>query len=226
MKKKSFAIIGNPITHSLSPVLHNYWFNKYNINASYAQLNIDTKGLENVVKNIRNYKNTDLLCMVVNFIDILAHSRSESGVLKEVLTDEASYRDIISSWITNSWFREILNEIRTWDREVVLTSDHGSIMVKRPVQLKAYKDVSSGVRYKSGKNLKVKDKDALRLINPKDYMLPTSDLNENYLIALDSNYFVFPNNYNQFVKKYHNTFQHGGVSMSELIVPVASLIPK
>ena len=177
--------------------------------------------------NIKNYKNLDLLCIVVNFIDILAHSRSESsGVLKEVLTDEASYRDIISSWISNSWFREVLNEIKTWGRKIVLTSDHGSTMVRKPVQLKAYKDVSSGVRYKSGKNLKVKDKYAIRIPDPRDFKLPSFDLNENYLIALDSNYFVYPNNYNQFVKKYDNTFQHGGISMDELIVPVASLQPK
>ena len=99
-------------------------------------------------------------------------------------------------------------------------------MVKKPVQLKAYKDVSSGVRYKSGKNINVKDKDALRIITPEEYMLPSFELNENYLIAVDSNYFVFPNNYNQFVNRYNNTFQHGGISMSELIVPVATLSPK
>ena len=179
-----------------------------------------------LINNIKNYKNLDLLCIVVNFIDILAHSRSESGVLKEVLTDEASYRDIISSWITNSWFREILNEIRTWDRKIVLTSDHGSTMIKKPVQVKAYKEVSSGIRYKFGKNLKVKDKYALRITNPEDFKLPRFELNEDYLIAFDSNYFVFPNNYNQFVNRYDNTFQHGGISMNELIVPVASLEPK
>tara|TARA_B100000131_G_scaffold178020_1_gene171751 strand:+ start:9 stop:677 length:669 start_codon:yes stop_codon:yes gene_type:complete len=176
--------------------------------------------------NIKNYKNIDLLCIVVNFVDILAHSRSESNVLKEVLTDEASYRDIISSWVSNSWFREVLNEIRTWNREIILTSDHGSTMIKKPVQLKAYKDVSSGVRYKTGRNLKVKDKYALRISNPKDFKIPSFELNENYLIALDKNYFVFPNNYNQFVNKYDNTFQHGGISMDELIVPLASLQPK
>ena len=179
-----------------------------------------------LVKNIKNYKNVDLLCIVVNFIDILAHSRSESGVLKEVLTDESSYRDIISSWISNSWFREIMNEIKNWNRKIILTSDHGSTMVKKPVLLKAYKEVSSGVRYKIGKNLKVKDKDALRIKSPQDFMLPQIEHNENYLIAYDNNYFVFPNNYNLFVNRYNNTFQHGGISMSELIVPVSSLEPK
>lgn len=179
-----------------------------------------------LTKNINNFKNIDLLCIVVNFIDILAHSRSESGVLKEVLTDEASYRDIIYSWIENSWFREVLNEIKKWQRKIVITSDHGSIMAKKPIRLKAYKDVSPGVRYKVGKNIKVKDKYALRMENPENYMLPIIENNEDYLIACDNNYFVFPNNYNQFVKRYNNTFQHGGISMNELIVPVATLNPK
>ena len=196
-----------------------------NISSGYLKVSSYDYG-KTLPSNIKNYKNIDLLCIVVNFIDILAHSRSESGVLKEVLTDEASYRDIISSWISNSWFREVLNEIRTWGRKIIVTSDHGSTMVRKPVQLKAYKDVSSGVRYKSGKNLKVKEKHALRVSDPKDFKLPSFQLNENYLIALDNNYFVFPNNYNQFVRKYDNTFQHGGISMDELIVPVASLQPK
>ena len=181
---------------------------------------------KSIVNNIGDYKNIDLLCMVVNFIDILAHSRSESNVLKEVLTDEASYRDIIDSWISNSWFREVLNEMRKWDREIIVTSDHGSVMVNKPVQIKAYKEVSSGVRYKTGKNLKVKDKYALRITDIEEYKLPQFDTNQNYLIAYDKNYFVFPNNYNQFVKRYNNTFQHGGISMNELIVPLASLKPK
>ena len=177
-------------------------------------------------KNIKNFKNTDLLCVVVNFIDILAHSRSESGVLKEVLTDEASYRDIIHSWIENSWFRDVLNEIKKWGRKIVITSDHGSILAKKPIRLKAYKDISSGVRYKIGRNLKVEDKYALRIENPKEYKLPIIDPNEDYLIACGNNYFVFPNNYNQYVKRFNNTFQHGGISMNELIVPVATLNPK
>ena len=181
---------------------------------------------KSIVNNINDYKNVDLLCMVVNFIDILAHSRSESNVLKEVLTDEASYRDIINSWISNSWFREVLNEMKKWDRKIIVTSDHGSIMVDKPVQIKAYKEVSSGVRYKTGKNLKVNDKYAMRITDIEKYRLPQSHINQNYLIAYDKNYFVFPNNYNQFVKRYNNTFQHGGISMNELIVPIASLEPK
>jgi len=196
-----------------------------NISNNYIKISSYEYG-KSLSKNIKNFKNIDLLCMVVNFIDILAHSRSESGVLKEVLTDEASYRDIIYSWIENSWFRDVLNEIKKWNRKIIITSDHGSIMAKKPIGLKAYKNVSSGVRYKTGKNIKVKDKYALRIENPLEYKLPSFEMNENYLIACDNNYFVFPNNYNQYVKKYNNTFQHGGISMNELIVPVATLNPK
>ena len=99
-------------------------------------------------------------------------------------------------------------------------------MVRKPVHLKAYKNVSSGIRYKFGKNINVKEKYALRITNMEQYKLPCSEINENGLIALDNNYFVFPNNYNQFVKKFNNTFQHGGISLNELIVPIASLNPK
>ena len=202
--------------------------NRYGLDAisnNYIKISSYEYG-KSLSKNIKNFKNIDLLCMVVNFIDILAHSRSESGVLKEVLTDEASYRDIIHSWIENSWFRDVLNEVRKWNRKVIVTSDHGSIMAKKPIRLKAYKNVSSGVRYKVGKNIKVKDKYALRIEDPTEYKLPSFEMNENYLIACDNNYFVFPNNYNQYVKRYNNTFQHGGVSMNELIVPIATLDPK
>ena len=207
----------------LKEQLHN--FNLDHVSSSYIKVSSYEYG-KSLVRNIKNFKNIDLLCIVVNFIDILAHSRTESGILKEVLTDEASYRDIIYSWIENSWFRDVLNEIKKWQRKVIVTSDHGSIMAKKPIRLKAYKDVSSGVRYKVGKSLIVKDKYALRIEDPNKFKLPTFEMNENYLIACDNNYFVFPNNYNEYVKKYNNTFQHGGISMNELIVPVATLNPK
>ena len=214
----------NKFEHELlKEQLHKY--NLDHISNNYVKISSYEYG-KSFAKNIKNFKNTDLLCIVVNFIDILAHSRSESGILREVLTDEASYRDIIYSWIENSWFRDVLNEIRKWNRKVIVTSDHGSIMAKKPVRLKAYKDVSSGVRYKVGKSIKVKDKYALRIEDPNQFKLPAFQMNENYLIAFDNNYFVFPNNYNEYVKKYNNTFQHGGISMNELIVPVATLNPK
>lgn len=199
--------------------------NLNNISTAYVKVSSYEFG-KSLAKSINDYKNVDLLCVVVNFIDILAHSRSESGVLKEVLTDEASYRDIICSWISNSWFREVINEIGAWDRNIVVTSDHGSTMVKKPIQLKAYKDVSSGVRYKFGKNLKVNKKYALRITDLPKYRLPSIEKHDNCLIALDKNYFVFPNNYSQYTRKFDNTFQHGGMSMNELIVPVASMRSK
>ncbi len=117
-------------------------------------------------------------------------------------------------------------EFKSWNRKIIITSDHGSTFVEKPIKIKAYKSASPGVRYKNGKNLNTKEKSALRIANPEDYRLPSTELNENYIIAKDDYYFVYPNNYSSYVKKLNGSFQHGGISLFELIVPLATLVPK
>jgi len=181
------------------------------------------KKLEN---KISDYKNVDLISVVVNFVDMLGHSRSDSDVIKEMVQDESAYREAIGSWFEKSWLNEILQKIKLWGHTVIITSDHGTIRVKKPVIVKADKNASTGIRYKFGRNLKTKKNLSFNLSNPKEYLLPTEDISTNYIIACDQNFYVYPNDYRYFVNKFEDTFQHGGISLDEMVVPIAVLSGK
>lgn len=175
---------------------------------------------------INDYRNIDVLSIVINFVDMLGHSRSESDVLKELVPDESAYRNAVCSWFENAWLFNVLKQVSTWGQKVVITSDHGTIRVNKPARVKADKDASSGVRYKYGRNLYTDNRSAFMIETPSDFKLPADDLTTNYLIAKGHNFFVYPNEYRKFVNKFHNSFQHGGISMDEMIVPIATLTGK
>jgi hypothetical protein len=178
------------------------------------------KKLEN---KISDYKNADVISIVVNFVDMLGHSRSDSDVLKEMVQNESAYREAIGSWFEKSWLNNILNKIKSWDHTIILTSDHGTIRVKKPTKVKADKFASTGIRYKFGRNLKTDSKSSFVISNPGNYFLPVKDLSTNYIIASEQYFYVYPNDYRYYVNKFEDTFQHGGVSLDEMIVPVAIL---
>jgi hypothetical protein len=170
------------------------------------------------------YQQTDLLALVVNFVDMLAHHRSESDVIKEMLPDEAGYRATICSWVEQSWMGDLLGLISGWeDTVLVLTSDHGSILVDRPLRILGDRSTSSGVRYKYGRNLNSPEKGGLNIKKPGEYHLPADDVSTNYIIARDRNFFVFPTDYHRFVRRFEGSFQHGGISMEEMLLPVATM---
>jgi len=176
-----------------------------------------------IISNIDDYKNFDLFSIVINFIDILGHSRSESNILKEIITDKVSYRSAVINWFENAWLLEMLKEISWWGHKVVITSDHGMIQVKKPVLIKGDKTTSSGIRAKYGKNLNLSNKKALVIKKPSEYNLPDFNGLTNYIIARDRNFFVYPNDSNSFISNFQNSFQHGGISLDEMIVPLAIL---
>jgi hypothetical protein len=176
--------------------------------------------------HINEYKNTNLLALVVNFVDMLGHSRSESNVLKEMIPDESAYRKVVCSWMEQSWLKDVFEQISEWDKTVILTSDHGSIRVKKPVQVKGDRETSDGIRYKYGKNLHVSSKVAMKIDSPSNFRLPVIDGATDYILSKDEYYFLYPNNYNRFARRYENSFQHGGISMDEMIVPVGILTGK
>ena len=176
-----------------------------------------------ITSNINNYKHYDLFSIVVNFIDILGHSRSESEILKEIITDRISYRTAVLNWFENAWLLDMLKEISWWGHKVVITSDHGMLQVKKPILIKADKTTSPGIRAKYGRNLNLSNKKALVIKNPDEYNLPNFDGLTNYIIARDSNFFVYPNEANSFISSFQNSFQHGGISLDEMIVPLAIL---
>jgi len=182
---------------------------------------------QRLLARLPEYGGIQLFALVVNFVDLLAHHRAESDVIKEILPDEQGYRATICSWLEKSWLRDLLDAVGQWENTtVVLTSDHGSIRVDKPVRVLGDRETSSGVRYKHGRNLNSPAKGGLTIKHPKEYHLPTEEVNTNYIIARDRNFFVFPTDYHRFVNRFTDSFQHGGISLEEMIVPVATLRPR
>ena len=170
--------------------------------------------------------NHDLLAIVINFIDLLAHKRSESDIIKEMVPDETGYRQAVRNWFENSWFFESLIKLSESDFKVIITSDHGSVRVQKGIMVAADKTASSGVRYKYGRNLNSKDKNALVIKDPSLYRLPDIGPQSSYLIAKGDVYFLYPTQLHQYQSIYRDSFQHGGISMEEMLIPVATLIGK
>ena len=172
---------------------------------------------------LNDYKNIDILSIVVNFVDILGHSRSESQILKELIPNESAYRLAVHNWFNNSWLKDCLIELSNWDADIIITSDHGNTMVSKAVKVKADSSASSGIRYKYGRNLNFSDKDVLKIKNPEDYGLPSFDVNTEYIISGDNKYFVYSNQFHKYSNLLKNSFQHGGISLDEVLVPLIHL---
>lgn len=181
---------------------------------------------ERFLNQVSNYYHMDLLAIVVNFVDMLAHKRSESEVLKEMVPNESGYRYAVKTWFENSWLYTLLRQLSDSDMTIVLTSDHGSISVNRGVMVGADRETSSGVRYKYGRNLNSTDKNAIIIKDPKKYALPEFGPQTNYLLAKDDVYFLYPTQYHQYQNLYKGSFQHGGISMEEMLVPLVVMKAK
>jgi hypothetical protein len=152
---------------------------------------------------------------------MLAHKRSESEVLKEMVPDESGYRLAIKTWFENSWLFMVLKKLSTSGFHVVLTSDHGSIKVHQGVVVGADRETSTGIRYKYGRNLNCTDRNALVLKKPSEFRLPELVPQTTYLIAKNDTYFLYPTQFRKYQNLYRGSFQHGGISMEEMLVPVA-----
>jgi CheY-like chemotaxis protein len=181
---------------------------------------------DNLAKKISSYKETPLLSIVYNFLDLLAHGRSESEILQEIAPDEAAFRSLMRSWFLHSSLFEVLKYLSTQDCMVIITSDHGSVLGTRGTIAHGKRDTSTNLRYKYGDNLNCNPKDAILIKNPKDYKLPVYGVATTYIIAKEDFYFVYPTHYNEYERQYRNSFQHGGISLEEMILPVAVLKPK
>jgi len=178
-----------------------------------------------IENRISDYLGINVLSFVVNFVDILAHRRSESTVLMELVPDEAGFRKAVKSWFEDSWLYRILIQLSNHGYTVFLTSDHGSLRVKKSVVVKADKESSSGIRYKYGRNLNCNNKRVLNVRKPEEYRLPSLEHQFNYLIAKNDAFLLYPNQYNKFDAKLKGSFQHGGISLEEMLVPLAKMTP-
>lgn len=181
---------------------------------------------ENLAKKISTYRNTPLFSIVYNFLDFLAHGRSESEILQEITPDESAFRSLMKSWFLHSSLFEILKYLSTQDCVVVLTTDHGSILGIKGTVAYGKKDTSTNLRYKYGDNLDCNPKEALFIKDPKEYKLPLYSMGTTYIIAKEDFYFVYPTKFSQYQREYRNSFQHGGISLEEMIIPIATLRPK
>ncbi|MBO6574527.1 MAG: response regulator [Rhodothermales bacterium] len=175
---------------------------------------------------VNEYLDNDLSAVVVNFVDILAHSRSDSAVLKEIAPDERAYRALTRTWFEHSWLYQAFQTLAESDCTVVVTTDHGAVRSLHETKVIGDRDTSTALRYKYGRNLKSDDRHAIFVRNPESFGLPSQGRSSNFIIAKEDYYFVYPTNYHRFVNRYRDTMQHGGASMEEMILPVATLTPK
>ncbi len=192
------------------------------IDPKYVKI-IDPDFGKNIVSNISSFVRTPLTAIVVNFVDILAHSRSDSDILKEIAPDESAYRSLTRSWFQHSYLLDLFRALAQTEATVVVTTDHGSVRSLRGSKVLGDREASTNLRYKFGRNLKCDDRQAIFVKNPEDYMLPRRGVTINYIIAKEDYYFVYPTDYHKYLEQYHDSFQHGGISLEEMILPVATL---
>ncbi len=191
-------------------------------NLKYIKImnNVDAR---NFLKNINGYLDTQFLAVVLNFVDILAHSRSDLPILKEIAPDESAFRSLTRSWFEHSAMFEAIKAMANEDHVLFITTDHGSVRGMRGAKVIGDKETSTNLRYKFGRSLKVDKKNAIFLKDPKSFRLPQIGINTTFVIAKEDYYFVYPTNYNKYLNYYKDSFQHGGVSLEEMILPFIRL---
>lgn len=165
----------------------------------------------------------DLHAVVVNFIDMLSHARTESQMVRELTRDEAAYRSLTRSWFRHSAVSRLLHRLSQSPCHVVLTTDHGSVRTDQPVKIVGDRATNTNLRYKLGRNLRCDHRDVFTVSDPRRVLLPSPNLSTSYVFATGSDFLVYPNNYNHYAAYYRNTFQHGGISMEEMMVPLVTL---
>ncbi|WP_235297210.1 T9SS response regulator signal transducer PorX [Portibacter marinus] len=176
--------------------------------------------------NIQNYVQNDLTVIVYNFIDMLSHARTEMEVLKELARDEKAYRSLTVSWFKNSPLWTALQKIADKDVKLIVTTDHGTIRVSQPSKVVGDRETTTNLRYKVGRNLKYDKKDVLESVDPHAFGLPKPNVSSRFIFAKADKFFLYPNNYNYFNNFYNDTFQHGGISLEEIICPVVTMSSK
>jgi DNA-binding response OmpR family regulator len=178
-------------------------------------------------QNVLSHRKTHFMAVVVNFLDMIAHGRSDSDILKEIAPDESAYRSLTNSWFQHSSLLNTFRAIATIpNAKIVVTTDHGSIRTLRGAKVLGDREASPNLRFKFGRNLKVDEKHAIFIKNPLDYKLPKRGLTINYIISKEDFYFVYPTDYHKYLSHYKDSFQHGGISLEEMILPVITMESK
>lgn len=187
---------------------------------------VTSAAADKYIDTINSLSHNDLNVLVINFIDMLSHARTESLMVRELASNEAAYRSITLSWIKHSAIKKLFRYLADNNYTVVLTTDHGSIQVENPTKVIGDKNTNTNLRYKLGKALNYNNKDVFEIKEPAKAFLPAPNLSTSYIFATGDKFFAYPNNYNYYVSYYKDTFQHGGISLEEMLIPLVKLKPK
>ena len=196
-----------------------------NLNYEYHKIT-NLKTGKKLVENFNALKNNDLTVVVYNFVAMVSHAKTEMEVVKELASNDKAYRSLTYSWFKNSPLIEMIQQAQQLGFKLILTTDHGTINVKNPSKVIGDRDTSLNLRYKTGRSLTYDNKDVLAAKNPKDLHLPSLAMSSSYIFAKSDLFFAYPNNYNHYVSYFRNTYQHGGVSLEEMIIPFVVFNPK
>ncbi|CAM1362543.1 Response regulator receiver domain-containing protein [Tenacibaculum sediminilitoris] len=196
-----------------------------NITHEYYKI-VSLKSGKDLADNYNGTRQNNLTAVVYNFVDMISHAKTEMEVIKELAGDDKAYRSLTVSWFKNSPLYDIIQKAQKLGQKLIITTDHGTINCKHPTKVIGDKNISSNLRYKTGRSLSYENKDVYAVKNPKDIFLPTMAINSPFIFTKEDLFFAYPNNYNHFVKYYKNTYQHGGVSLEEMIIPCAIYNPK
>ncbi|WP_108867319.1 bifunctional response regulator/alkaline phosphatase family protein [Aquimarina aquimarini] len=195
------------------------------IKHEYYKITNEKSG-KTLAANFRGLKNNDLTVVVYNFVDMLSHSKTEMEVIKELASNDKSYRSLTQSWFRNSPLLEMIQQAQQLGFKLLITTDHGTINVKNPSKVIGDKNTSLNLRYKTGKSLTYERKEVLEATNPKTVHLPSINMSSSFIFAKGDYFFAYPNNYNHYVSYYRNTYQHGGVSLEEMVIPFIVMNPR
>lgn len=192
---------------------------------SYNKVN-DSQGGEKFLNKLNELKQNDLNVLVVNFIDMLSHARTESKMVRELANNESAYRSITLSWFRHSMLAELFKVLSQSNYKIILTTDHGSIRCSKPIKVIGDRNTNTNLRYKLGRNLSYDSKEVFTIKDPTKAQLPSPNISTSYVFATGDSFFAYPNNYNYYVSYYKDTFQHGGISMEEMLVPLITMSPR
>lgn len=190
--------------------------------SNYEKVTNQKKG-KKVLESFSDLLNYDLNVIIYNFVDMLSHSRTDMEMVKELANNESAYRSITASWFSHSYILDLLKKLSGNNVKVIITTDHGSVNVNNPIKIIGDKKTSSNLRYKSGRNLNYKPSEVYEVANPEKIHLPKSNISSRYIFAGGKDFLVYPNNFNYYANHFNNTFQHGGISMEEMIIPLIQL---
>ncbi|MGB1433006.1 MAG: PglZ domain-containing protein [Flavobacteriaceae bacterium] len=195
------------------------------ISFSYYKITRQEQGLK-LASQLQNEADNDLCVVVYNFVDVISHAKTEMEIIKELASSDKAFRSLTSTWFQNSPLLDIIKRAQSLGFTLMITTDHGTINVRQPSKILGDRESSTNIRYKTGKRLNSEDKNLYTVSNPEDIGLPKINLSSSFTFATEDRYLIYPSNYNHFVNFYKNTYQHGGVSLEEMLIPFAVLSPK